>query len=76
MDEEWVFRFNKKKQVEGKPVTLDEAEKHLLAKLNAPGGDRQKARSELVIFYGNIGRDADAMRYAEEYLAECDDLGG
>ena len=75
MDEEWVFKFNRKKQIEGEPVTLDEAEEYLLAKLNESGGDRQKARSELVIFYGNTGRDADAMRYAEEYLAECDDPG-
>jgi len=47
MDEEWVFKFSKKKQIEGEPVTLDEAEEYLLAKLDEPGRDRQKARSEM-----------------------------
>jgi len=47
MDEEWVFKFSKKKQVEGEPVTLEEAEEYLLAKLDEPGGDLQKARSEM-----------------------------
>lgn len=75
MDEEWIFGFSKKKQLEGEPLTLAEADEYLLGKLSEPGGDRQKARSELVMFFGQTGREAEAMRYAEEYLAECDDPG-
>jgi len=74
MDDKWIFSFRKRPPIEGEPITLDEAEKFLLAKLNDPDGNPHGARLELVRFYGSTGRMADAMRYAEEYLAGSTDI--
>jgi tetratricopeptide (TPR) repeat protein len=73
MDEKWLFKFRQHPPIEGKPVTLDEAEDYLLSKLNDPNENRQRALLELVRFYRSTGRVADAMPYAEEYLAGSND---
>jgi len=74
MDDKWPFKFRQHPPIEGKPVTLEEAEEFLLAKLNDPAWNPHYAKLELVIFYGSTNRVTDAMRYADEYLAESTDL--
>jgi tetratricopeptide (TPR) repeat protein len=69
MDDKWIFHFRKHAPIKGEPMTLDEAEKYRLARLNDPNENAQQARLELVRFYGSTGRETDAMRYAEEFLA-------
>lgn len=75
MDDKWTFKFRKAKPVEGEPMTLEEAERYLLAKLDDPDEDLHKARLEIVQFYVQTHRGRDAMPYAEAYLAECADPG-
>jgi tetratricopeptide (TPR) repeat protein len=74
MDDKWPFKFRQRPPIEGKPVTLEEAEEFLLAKLNDPAWNPHHAKLELVIFYGSTNRVTDAMRHADEYLAESTDL--
>lgn len=74
MDDEWLFNFRRHPHIEGKMMTAEEAEKHLLAKLKDPTESQQSARLELVRFYRSTCRAVDAMCYAEEYLANTTDL--
>lgn len=73
MDKKWTFNFRLSRPLEGEPMTFAEAEEHLLARLNDPGEDAHSVRLNLVSFYGNTRHIAEAMRYAEEYLAESKD---
>ena len=52
----------------GKLMTIEDAEKYLLSRLDDPNGDEQTVRRELVLIYRSMGRAADAMLYAEVYL--------
>jgi tetratricopeptide (TPR) repeat protein len=74
MEDKWTFNFRRHPHIEGKMMTADEAEKHLLARLNDPNEDQQSARLELVRFYRSTCRVVDAMFYAEEYLSKTTDL--
>jgi tetratricopeptide (TPR) repeat protein len=73
MDNKWPFKFREHPPIEGKPLSMQEAEEYLLARLNDPNENRQRALLELVRFYRSTGRVADAMPYAEEYLASSND---
>jgi tetratricopeptide (TPR) repeat protein len=72
-EKKWTFRFRTRTLAEGEPMTLGQAEDYLPAKLSDPEQDPQAVRLELVRFYGSIDREAEAMRYADEYLGDCDD---
>jgi len=58
----------------GKLITVEEAEKHFLAKLDDPNENHRAVRLELVRIYRSMGKVTDAMSHAEEYLAETTDL--
>ena len=73
MDDRWIFNFRKRKPVEGEEVTFEEAEAFLLGKLNDPEENPHAVRLGLVEFYGEMECLEQAMRYAEEYLAESTD---
>ena len=57
-------------------MTAEEAERAFLAKLDDPNEDRQAVKLELVRIYRSMGKVPDAMRYAEEYLADNSDSEG
>jgi tetratricopeptide (TPR) repeat protein len=69
----WTFNFRPKQSFNGKPVTIEEAEKHFLAKLKDPNENHKGVRLELIRIYRSMGKVGDAMSYAEEYLAETTD---
>ena len=73
MDKKWIFNFRRSMPVDGEPMTFEEAERDLLARLEDPGEDAHSLRLDLVTFYGSSGYVEEAMRYAEEYLAESTD---
>ncbi len=73
MDKKWIFGFRRRRRIEGEPMLFEEAEQYLLKKLSDPNGDPHEAKLELVRFYCDFGHEAEAMRYAEEYLAESTD---
>ena len=70
MADNWTFNFRPKQSFNGKPVTIEEAEKHFLAKLKDPNENHKAVRLELIRIYRSMGKVVDAMSYAEEYLAE------
>jgi tetratricopeptide (TPR) repeat protein len=70
LTDNWTFNFRPKQSFNGKPVTIEEAEKHFLAKLKDPNENHKAVRLELVRIYRSMGKVGDAMSYAEEYLAE------
>lgn len=72
----WSFKFRRNKPIRGKLVTAEEAERAFLAKLDDPNEDRQAVKLELVRIYRSMGKVPDAMRYAEEYLADNSDSEG
>ena len=74
MKNKWTFRFRQNRPSTGKPMTLEEAERHFLAKLNDSNEDQQAARRELVQIYRTMCRASDAMYHAQEYLAHTTDL--
>jgi tetratricopeptide (TPR) repeat protein len=74
MADKWIFNFRIRPPIEGEPMTLKEAERYLLARLNDPALDPQEVRLELVRFYGSTGSEAEAMRYADEYLGASGDM--
>jgi Flp pilus assembly protein TadD len=55
-----------------RPMTFEEAEKYFLAKLTEPAEDHQAIRRELFVIYRTMGRAADSMLYAQEYLAHTE----
>lgn len=74
MRNNWTFRFRQNRPLNGTPITLEEAERHFLGKLNHPNEDQQAARRELVQIYRTMCRPSDAMYHAQEYLAHTTDL--
>ena len=68
------FNFRPNQPFSGKPVTIEEAEMHFLAKLNDPNENHKAVRLELVRIYRLMGKVADAMSFATEYLEETNDL--
>jgi tetratricopeptide (TPR) repeat protein len=54
-------------------MTADEVEKHLLARMNDPTEDHQRVRLDLLRLYRSMGRAADALAVATDYLAETSD---
>lgn len=53
-------------------MNIEQAEKYFLAKLDDPEEDHQAIRRELFVIYRTMGRAADSMLYAQEYLAHTD----
>ena len=74
MADNWIFNFRPKQSSNGKPVTFEEAERHCLMKLNDPNENHRAVRLELIRIYRTMGRVVDAMSYAEEYLAETQNV--
>ena len=74
MADSWIFNFRPKQSFDGKPVTIEEAEKHFLAKLKDPNENHKAVRLELIRIYRSMGRVVDAMSYAEDYLAETQNV--
>jgi tetratricopeptide (TPR) repeat protein len=74
MKNKWSFGFRKYQPSNGKPTTLEETERSYLAKLNDPHEDHQAVRRGLILVYRTMGRAAEAMYHAQEYLAHTNNV--
>jgi tetratricopeptide (TPR) repeat protein len=74
LTDNWTFNFRPKQSFDGKPITIEDAEKHFLAKLKDPNENHKAVRLELMRIYRSMGRVVEAMSYAEEYLAETQNV--
>ena len=72
-DEKWTFQFRKRPPLDDVSAAFEDNERGLLAKLNDPEENHQDARYDLMVLYSSAGRKAEAMHYAVEYLAHCQD---
>jgi tetratricopeptide (TPR) repeat protein len=73
MVDDSTFNFSIPKQPPGKPISVEEAERLLLEKLEKCEGEFQDALWNLVIFYSRTDQQPVAQKYIERYIAITDD---
>jgi Flp pilus assembly protein TadD len=69
MDDHFSFGFSKNPPFTGVPFNCEEAEPILRARLNDPNEDHPRVRLDLLRLYRSMGRAADALAVATDYLA-------
>jgi Flp pilus assembly protein TadD len=74
MDDHFSFGFSKNPPFTGVPFNCEGAEPILRAKLNDPNEDHPRARLDLLRLYRSMGRAADALAVATDYLAGTSDV--
>ena len=74
MAEKWSFGFRKYPQSNGVSFPIAVAEPILLAQLEDPSANHQRARLELIRVYRLMARPSDALAIATEYLAQTSDV--
>jgi len=74
MDDEGLFNFRPRIRIVNIPMNAEEIEGRVLARLDDPNANLQRVRLDIVRFYRSTFRPAEAMYYAEMYLAETTDV--
>ncbi len=74
MSQEWPYRFNFSIPPKGKEISVEEAERMLLKKLEDCENEPENALWDLVVFYSVTDRQMMAFSYVERLLAMTDDL--
>ena len=69
--DDWNYSFSLPERVEGKPVTAEEAERILVARLEEE--DPRNALWELARFYSLVGRQEEALGHVERLADLCGD---
>jgi tetratricopeptide (TPR) repeat protein len=73
MVDDSIFNFTIPKQPPGKPISVEEAERLLLEKLEKCEGEFQDALWHLAFFYSKTGQQPVAQKYVERLIASTDD---